>query len=66
MILKPTEAIRISTGAPVPDSANAVVQIEDTEVYERSAENKELKITLKIVPKLNQDIRCVFLQINFK
>ena len=35
--LTPGYCIRISTGAAVPDGSNAVVQVEDTELVERTA-----------------------------
>lgn len=47
-ILKPGEAVRIFTGAPVPDSANAVIMQEKTTV-----ENGALNLTESIKPNTN-------------
>ncbi|XP_045479043.1 gephyrin [Harmonia axyridis] len=52
------EAIRVSTGAPLPDGADAVVQVEDTEVMQVTADgNEELKINILVKPSVGQDIR---------
>lgn len=48
--LKVGEAIRIFTGAPVPDSANAVIMQEKTSVLERS-------LSIQIEIKTNANIR---------
>lgn len=50
------QCVVINTGAKVPDSADAVIQIEDTQVHERhgSAE-KSIRITSKC--RIGQDIR---------
>ncbi|KAL3266261.1 hypothetical protein HHI36_010441 [Cryptolaemus montrouzieri] len=54
------EAVRISTGAPLPDGADAVVQVEDTELAAVTPDgNEELKINLLVEPVLGQDIREV-------
>ena len=51
----------INTGAKLPDAANAVIQIEDTEVHERHGEKingtdeKSIRITTQCV--VDQDIR---------
>ncbi|MFX1593230.1 MAG: gephyrin-like molybdotransferase Glp [Promethearchaeota archaeon] len=42
------EAIRISTGAPVPESSDAIIKIEDTEI-----ENDSIKLYTSIVPGKN-------------
>ena len=55
--LKPGEAVRIFTGAAVPDSANAVIMQEKTKV-----ENRTLYI--EETPKLEQNIRPKGEQIN--
>ncbi|MDR1713731.1 MAG: molybdopterin molybdotransferase MoeA [Coriobacteriales bacterium] len=38
-VLQPGQAVRIMTGAPMPEGADTVVKIEDTEVLGESAEN---------------------------
>lgn len=50
--------IRISTGAPLPPGADAVVQVEDTElVKETDGGREELEIKILTEPKVGQDIR---------
>lgn len=56
--LKPGEAVRISTGAPLPPGSNAVVQVEDTTVVKASTDGTvEVTINIQVAPKVNQDIR---------
>ncbi|GLV35828.1 cinnamon [Carabus blaptoides fortunei] len=58
--LKAGQCVRISTGAPVPPGADAVVQVEDTELLLASADNsRELEISIKVRPTVGQDIRRV-------
>ncbi|XP_074602581.1 molybdenum cofactor synthesis protein cinnamon [Brevipalpus obovatus] len=47
---------RINTGAPVPDGADAVVQVEDTKVM-RSEDGIEKEILIETTPRVGQDIR---------
>ena len=58
LILQPRECVRINTGAPVPEGADAVVQVEDTELTKTSDDGKE-EVEIKILsePKPGQDIR---------
>jgi len=52
------ECIRISTGAAVPSSADAVVQVEDTRLLKASEDGKtEFEITILKSPSCGQDIR---------
>lgn len=52
------EIVSISTGAPVPQGADAVVQIEDTVLVQASLDgSRELLVEIKVAPKLYQDIR---------
>ena len=54
------QCVRINTGAPVPKGANAVVQVEDTELLKKSDDGKEeLEIKIKEVPQAGQDIRPI-------
>lgn len=58
--LKVTEGkcVRINTGAPVPDGADCVVQVEDTELVEESDDGREeVKINILVPPTVGQDIR---------
>ncbi len=54
----------INTGAKLPDAANAVIQIEDTQVHERYPVKKdgsdEKSIRINTTCSINQDIRYVF------
>lgn len=56
----PGYCVRINTGAPVPDGADAVVQVEDT-ILVHSADQgaKELEIKVMKAPTVGQDIRQV-------
>lgn len=50
--------IRICTGAPIPLGADAVVQVEDTTLVDKSEDgSRELVIRINVEPKLGQDIR---------
>lgn len=61
MPLDEGQCVVINTGAKLPDAADAVIQIEDTEVHERHAEKingtdeKSIRITSQCV--VDQDIR---------
>ncbi|XP_051164081.1 molybdenum cofactor synthesis protein cinnamon [Leptopilina boulardi] len=49
----------VNTGAPVPNNATAVVQVEDTIVKEYNSNGKEIEIEILIQPTAGQDIRSV-------
>ncbi|XP_020281114.1 gephyrin [Pseudomyrmex gracilis] len=52
--------VRVNTGAPVPQDATAVVQVEDTKLIKKSPDNtEEIEIEIMSVPTLGQDIRPV-------
>ena len=52
------ECIRVSTGAAVPASADAVVQVEDTQLLKATDDGKtELEIMILRAPFCGQDIR---------
>ncbi|CAH1968759.1 unnamed protein product [Acanthoscelides obtectus] len=58
--LQDGEAVRISTGAPVPPGADAVVQVEDTKLLEANEdETEEISIEILKAPVANQDIRDI-------
>ena len=58
--LQPGTCVRINTGAPVPPGADAVVQVEDTELTKASDDGKEeLEIKILSEPVSRQDIRPV-------
>jgi molybdopterin molybdotransferase len=46
--LQPGTAIRIMTGAPVPEGADAVIPVEDTSLVEEGAEGTRLETTVQI------------------
>eukprot|EP00112_Aurelia_sp_Birch-Aquarium-sp1_P018619 Seg4460.2 transcript_id=Seg4460.2/GoldUCD/mRNA.D3Y31 product=Gephyrin protein_id=Seg4460.2/GoldUCD/D3Y31 len=59
-MLKPGTCCRITTGAPVPRGADAVIQVEDTELVESANEGrKETKIKVLQPVIVGQDIRSV-------
>lgn len=52
--------MRITTGAPLPPGADAVVQVEDTELLESDDEGRtEKRIKILTTPKPGQDIRPI-------
>ncbi len=50
--LKAGEAIRIMTGAPIPEGADAVVKFEDTDESEREGTPQEIGIMVEVEPGL--------------
>nr|CAH7735642.1 unnamed protein product [Callosobruchus chinensis] len=58
--LQEGEAVRISTGAPVPPGADAVVQVEDTKLLEASEDGtEEIAIEILKAPYTGKDIRDI-------
>ncbi|XP_076640006.1 molybdenum cofactor synthesis protein cinnamon [Colletes latitarsis] len=58
--LQPGTCVRVNTGAPIPDDATGVVQVEDTKLLEGTLDNteeKEIEIMTEI--KHGQDIRPI-------
>lgn len=56
--MRPGTCIRISTGAPLPPGADAVVQVEDTKLTKTTEDGREeLEIEILVPPKIGQDIR---------
>lgn len=56
--IKPGQCARISTGAPVPEPCDAVVQVEDTELIQASEDGtQEFKVNILATPAVGQDIR---------
>jgi gephyrin len=51
--------IRISTGAPLPIGADAVVQVEDTQLLSTTENGDESEIMINTKPVFGQDIRVV-------
>lgn len=59
MTVSPGCCVRISTGAPVPEGADSVVQVEDTELLEAGSDGEEKMIRITRTPDAGQDIRPV-------
>ncbi|XP_072750094.1 gephyrin [Anoplolepis gracilipes] len=58
--LEPGTCVRVNTGAPIPDKATAVVQVEDTRLILKSPDNMEERvIEIMTEPKEGQDIRPI-------
>ncbi|XP_012254340.2 gephyrin isoform X1 [Athalia rosae] len=58
--LVPGTCVRVNTGAPIPEEATAVVQVEDTMLIESSTDGMEEKeIEILIEPKDGLDIRPI-------
>ncbi|KAJ8979240.1 hypothetical protein NQ317_012150 [Molorchus minor] len=58
--LKEGEVIRISTGAPIPAGADAVVQVENTTLLKTSVDGyQEEYISIDVAPTEGQDIRAI-------
>ena len=54
----PGEAVRIMTGAPVPEGADTVVPFEETDELERRASGQGLsEIAIKVAAKTGRDVR---------
>ncbi|XP_026675387.1 gephyrin [Ceratina calcarata] len=51
--------VRVNTGAPIPDDATAVVQVEDTKLVEESLDKEESEIEIMTEVKPGQDIRPI-------
>ena len=57
-LLTPGSCMRINTGGPVPAGADAVVQVEDTKLVEKSADGKgEKTVEISVDPRPGLDIR---------
>ena len=59
IVLKPGFCTRISTGAALPEGADAVVQVEDTSVIELTADGEEAVVDILKKPTVDQDIRPI-------
>lgn len=59
-VLPSGTCVRVNTGAPIPDEATAVVQVEDTKLVSATPNNREEEvIEIMIEPKEGQDIRPI-------
>ncbi|CAK9826558.1 Molybdenum cofactor synthesis protein cinnamon [Anthophora retusa] len=58
--LLPGTCVRVNTGAPIPDDATAVVQVEDTKLIRGTSDNMEEKeIEIMAEVQVGQDIRPI-------
>jgi molybdopterin molybdotransferase len=56
--IQPGQALRIMTGAPMPEGTDTVVKIEDTVVHDESPECPEgLRVTFTSMPKRGEHVR---------
>ncbi|XP_014247027.1 gephyrin [Cimex lectularius] len=49
--------IRVNTGSPVPAGADAVVQVEDTNILKADEDGNEQLVEILVSPEVGQDIR---------
>ncbi|XP_017757999.1 PREDICTED: gephyrin isoform X2 [Eufriesea mexicana] len=58
--LEPGTCVRVNTGAPIPDDATAVIQVEDTKLVNTTSDNmEETEIEIITVVQSGQDIRPI-------
>ncbi|XP_058611411.1 gephyrin b isoform X4 [Onychostoma macrolepis] len=56
----PCQVMRVTTGAPIPCGADAVVQVEDTELLRESEDGtEELEVRILVQARPGQDIRPI-------
>ncbi|KAJ3606141.1 hypothetical protein NHX12_025662, partial [Muraenolepis orangiensis] len=56
----PGQVMRVTTGAPIPCGADAVVQVEDTELLRESEDGtEELEVRILVQARPGQDIRPI-------
>ncbi|XP_017332230.1 gephyrin isoform X5 [Ictalurus punctatus] len=56
----PGQVMRVTTGAPIPCGADAVVQVEDTELLQESEDGtEELEVRILVQARPGQDIRPI-------
>ncbi|XP_070508387.1 molybdenum cofactor synthesis protein cinnamon [Chironomus tepperi] len=53
------ECYKINTGAPIPEYADCVIQIEDTKLMSKKDDGTENEIEINTFPKKNLDIRSI-------
>lgn len=61
---KVDECFKINTGAPIPNYADCIVQVEDTKLLEIK-DDLEKKVEILTEPSISLDIRLVKIQTNF-
>uniref|UniRef100_A0A665TRP6 Gephyrin n=1 Tax=Echeneis naucrates TaxID=173247 RepID=A0A665TRP6_ECHNA len=60
LTVMPGQVMRVTTGAPIPCGADAVVQVEDTELLRESEDGtEELEVRIMVQARPGQDIRPI-------
>ncbi|XP_073783413.1 gephyrin a isoform X18 [Danio rerio] len=60
LTVMPGQVMRVTTGAPIPCGADAVVQVEDTELLRESEDGtEELEVRILVQARPGQDIRPI-------
>ncbi|XP_055842565.1 molybdenum cofactor synthesis protein cinnamon-like [Episyrphus balteatus] len=57
--LQEDECFKINTGAPIPNHADCVIQIEDTKLLRTTKQGNEDLVEILVEPKANLDIRPI-------
>ncbi|EDW62750.1 molybdenum cofactor synthesis protein cinnamon [Drosophila virilis] len=57
--LQEDECFKINTGAPLPEDADCVVQVEDTRLLQRDKYGEESLVDILVEPKAGQDVRSI-------
>ncbi|EDV92093.1 molybdenum cofactor synthesis protein cinnamon [Drosophila grimshawi] len=57
--LREDECFKINTGAPLPENADCVVQVEDTKLVKSDKYGKEVLVEVLVEPKAGQDVRSI-------
>ncbi|KAL7744148.1 hypothetical protein ACLKA6_009128 [Drosophila palustris] len=57
--LQEDECFKINTGAPLPEHADCVVQVEDTKLLQRDKYGEESLVDILVEPKAGQDVRSI-------
>ena len=65
MTVLPGTIMQISTGAPLPEGADAVVMVENTEVVEKDSEGKEVIIRINGRVETGHDVRAIGVDIRY-
>ncbi|XP_068159007.1 molybdenum cofactor synthesis protein cinnamon [Drosophila tropicalis] len=57
--LQEDECFKINTGAPLPEHADCVIQVEDTKLLQRDKYNNETLVEIMVEPKAGLDVRPI-------
>lgn len=53
------ECFKINTGAPLPEFADTIIQVEDTKLLQKDENGVETEIELRTIPPKNTDVRQI-------